>query len=276
MISASKFYSEWKRKVSSFRLLSQTKDYAENKQTWNIVILPPALSSNAADSETEEVPQDKLGEEDYLFEPAGEFKVQYEYSIGASCDSQDEEPLQPSKKKKERSKWRKSTEFINDISSTFPAPLADSHTELSRKSPFELWKIFFTEDLLKTIVVQTNLYANRDKNEDHFCVEKEELLNFLGVLLNLASHSLPGEQYYWSNQPDMEDSIVSKALIRKRFLTTKSKIHFVDNNTLDGSNKIEDRTILLHSECLLCKVWNVSWWAFNWRINGPILWTAQL
>ena len=60
MISASKFYSGSKRKVSSFRLLSQAKDHAENKQTRNIVILPPALSSTAADSETEEVPQDKL------------------------------------------------------------------------------------------------------------------------------------------------------------------------------------------------------------------------
>ena len=60
MISASKFYSGSKRKVSSFRLLSQAKDHAENKQTRNIVILPPALSSTTVDSETEEVPRDKF------------------------------------------------------------------------------------------------------------------------------------------------------------------------------------------------------------------------
>ena len=104
------------------------------------------------------------------------------------------------------------------------------------KSPFELWKVFFTEDLLETIVMQTNLYVNRDKNKDHICVDKEELLKFLGVLSGY--HSLPGEQNYWSNQPDMGDSIVSKALSRKRFLSIKSKIHFVDSNTLDGSNKM--------------------------------------
>ena len=68
-------------------LLSHAKDYAENKQIQNIVILPLALSSTAADSETEEVPQDKLGKEDYLFEPAGELEVEYEYSRGASSDN---------------------------------------------------------------------------------------------------------------------------------------------------------------------------------------------
>ena len=76
MISASKFYSGSKRKVSSLRLLSQARDYAENKQIQNMVILPPALSSTTADSETEEVPQDKLGEEDHLFEPVGEFEAE--------------------------------------------------------------------------------------------------------------------------------------------------------------------------------------------------------
>ena len=45
-------------------LLSHAKDYAENKQIQNIVILPLALSSTAAGSETEDVPQDKLGKED--------------------------------------------------------------------------------------------------------------------------------------------------------------------------------------------------------------------
>ena len=74
MISASKFYSGSKRKISSFRLFSQAKDHAENKQTPNFVILPLVLSK-AGDSETEEVPQDKLEEEDYLFEPAGKLEV---------------------------------------------------------------------------------------------------------------------------------------------------------------------------------------------------------
>ena len=70
-----------------FRFLSQANDYAENKQTRNIVILPLTLNSTAADRETEELPQDKHGEEEYLFEPAGELEVPYEYSSGANSDS---------------------------------------------------------------------------------------------------------------------------------------------------------------------------------------------
>ena len=86
--------------------------------------------------------------------------------------------------------------------------------------------------------MQTNLYANRNKNEFHFCVEKEELLEFLGVLSLAGYHSLLGEHHYRSHQPDMGVSIVSKELSRKRFLSKKSKIHFVDNNTLHRSNKM--------------------------------------
>ena len=151
MISASKFYSGSKRKVSSLRLLSQARDYAENKQIQNMVILPPALSSTTADSETEEVPQNKLGEEDYLFEPVGEFEAEYDYNSGASSESLNEEPVQLSKKKNKTPKWRKSTDFIIDISSTLPTRLGDSYTEFSGKSPFQLWKIFFTEDSWKQL-----------------------------------------------------------------------------------------------------------------------------
>ena len=68
-------------------------------KTWNIVILPPAFSSKAADSQREEVPQDRLGKEDYLFKPDGEAEVEYEYSCAASSDSQDEGPVQLPKKK---------------------------------------------------------------------------------------------------------------------------------------------------------------------------------
>ena len=158
---------------------------------------------------------------------------------------------------KETPKCRKSTDFINGISSILPSVFADRHTELSGKSPFELWKIFFTEDLMKTIVVQTNLYANRGKNEDHFCFEKEELLNFLVVLSLSGYHSLPGEQHHWSNQPDMGVSIVSKVLSRKCFLSIKSKIHFMDNNTLGGSNKMA-KIEPLCSTLSPSYVWNIS------------------
>ena len=68
-------------------------------KTWNIVILPPAFSSKAADSHREEVSQDRLGKEDYLFKPDGEVEVEYEYSCAASSDSQDEGPVQLPKKK---------------------------------------------------------------------------------------------------------------------------------------------------------------------------------
>ena len=83
-------------------LLSQGKDCSENKESQNIVILPSPLSSTAADSETQKEPQDKLGEENYLFEHSGGLEVEYEHSSHAVSDNLDEEPVQPSKRRRRK------------------------------------------------------------------------------------------------------------------------------------------------------------------------------
>ena len=44
--------------------------------------------------------------------------------------------------------------------------------ELKGKTPYEIWKSIFFTEMLKHIVLQTNLYANRDKNNERFKVLK--------------------------------------------------------------------------------------------------------
>jgi DNA excision repair protein ERCC-6 len=64
-------------------------------------------------------------------------------------------------------------------------------------------------------------------------------LRFIGILLLSGYNSLPKEQDYWSNQPDLGVGIVSSAMSSKRFLLIKSMIHLVDNTKLDtNSSKV--------------------------------------
>ena len=45
------------------------------------------------------------------------------------------------------------------------------------------------------LVYQTNLYANRDKNDPRFSAEEHEMRTFLGILLISGYHELPQENY---------------------------------------------------------------------------------
>ena len=75
------------------------------------------------------------------------------------------------------------------------------------------------------------LYARRDKNNSKFNIAIGELLRFLGINLLSGDHSLPYEQDFWSNQPDLGVPTVPEALSSKRFLQIKSMFHLVDNHT---------------------------------------------
>ena len=63
-----------------------------------------------------------------------------------------------------------------------------------------------------------------------FALKRKKLLNFFGVLSLSDYQPLPGEQHYWSNQPDMGVSIVSKVLSKKRFLSIKSRYDLVTSS----------------------------------------------
>ena len=69
----------------------------------------------------------------------------------------------------------------------------------------------------KYIVLQTNLYANRDENNEKFKVLECEMQKFLGIILLSGYHTVPEEQQYWSTQPDLRVEIVAKTMSRNRY-----------------------------------------------------------
>ena len=79
--------------------------------------------------------------------------------------------------------WRKKTEFIEQLEGEDCTPVLLEFPELDGESEFELWKRFVPVGIFEEIAKQTNLYANRDKNNDKFSVTPADLAQFLGVLL---------------------------------------------------------------------------------------------
>ena len=68
--------------------------------------------------------------------------------------------------------------------------------EFEGNTPYEIWKSIFSTEMLKYIVLQTNLYANRDKNNEKFKVSECEMQKFLGIILLSGYHTVPEEQQY--------------------------------------------------------------------------------
>ena len=53
--------------------------------------------------------------------------------------------------------------------------------EFERKTQYKIWKSTVLTEMLKHVVLQTNLYGNRDKNNEKFKVLKCEKQTFLGI-----------------------------------------------------------------------------------------------
>ena len=110
--------------------------------------------------------------------------------------------------------------------------------ELEGKTPYEIWKSIFSTEMLKYIVFQTNLYANRNKNNKKFKVLECEMQKCFGIILLSGYHTVPEEQQYWSTQPDLHAEIVAKTMSRNRYFEIKKYMHFADNLKLAPGNKM--------------------------------------
>lgn len=110
--------------------------------------------------------------------------------------------------------------------------------KLEGMTPYEIWKLIFSTEMLQHIVFQTNLYANRDKNVEKFIILEHEMEQFLGIILLSGYHLVPQEKLYWSTQPDFRVEIVAKTMSRNRYLEIKKYSHFADNLKLTADNKM--------------------------------------
>ncbi len=88
------------------------------------------------------------------------------------------------------------------------------------------------------IIEQTNLYANRDKNNPSFKLEKVPLMRFAGTIYLSGYHTLPKERLYWSKDSDVGVPIVREAITKNEFMNIKRYLHLADNQSLDKTDKM--------------------------------------
>ena len=93
--------------------------------------------------------------------------------------------------------------------------------------PIQFFKLYFKDDLVDKIVVETNNYAkNKLENKTlsknslwhSWCgTNREEFWAFIRVILNMGTMYLPNMQDYWSNNSNTKIYFFSNVFMRKRF-----------------------------------------------------------
>lgn len=128
-------------------------------------------------------------------------------------------------------KWNagKENSFYSNNKNEPPPFLGQSSVNISGETPFDYFTFFFTEDLMNTIVYQTNKYAI-EKGKDSLKLTNKELKVFLGINLAMTYIHYPRLRMYWSSVSSLRCSFIADAMTVNRFEEIRRYLHFVDNN----------------------------------------------
>ncbi|KAJ8970455.1 hypothetical protein NQ314_001227 [Rhamnusium bicolor] len=109
------------------------------------------------------------------------------------------------------------------------------------KDPYDIYKIFVTDEIIDYMVDQTNLYVQqigpirRSKTKSWVPTNHNEMETFIGILLWMGLFKLPKLRNYWSKNFLYENNI-SKTMTRNRFEQLLKMWHFNDNNDESYAN----------------------------------------
>jgi hypothetical protein len=132
-----------------------------------------------------------------------------------------------------------------DLSTSFK--YFDGHALVDNRviKPIDSFYQFITDDVLKLIVEQTNIYGEqrcvqRHGNCDEWKeVDRNQILAFLGIVFIMGFHRLPRIRDYWSQDRNLFTPAVADTMTRDDFYRIFSNIHLADNSRMHERNSNE-------------------------------------
>lgn len=102
-------------------------------------------------------------------------------------------------------------EPISDfIETTGPSDLIDKEQD---HTPFSVFKLLFSDEIINLVVQQTNLYAQQrymKTGKLYMKTTNQEIMTFLGINILMGIKRSPSYRDYWSSAPDLHDSHISQ------------------------------------------------------------------
>ena len=100
----------------------------------------------------------------------------------------------------------------------------------------DVFKLFFTDELMELIRDESNRYASQVMGSNFASwtpITTEELEAFFGFQLLMGLNPKPSVQDYWSTDPIFHYPPISDRISRDRYRDISRYFHLVDNNNLD-------------------------------------------
>ena len=108
---------------------------------------------------------------------------------------------------------------------------------LKEPEPVSVFRTFFTEEILHSIIDQTNIYgkgkkqsSNQRKTSKWKDVSKKEIESFLGLVILMGINGLPNIKLYWSKDMMFHNIFISSIMSRDRFLEIFYNLHLANNS----------------------------------------------
>ncbi|XP_042081882.1 piggyBac transposable element-derived protein 2-like [Haplochromis burtoni] len=133
----------------------------------------------------------------------------------------------------------------------FQVPDASFETPDALQSPFQYFKMLFTDEMIDHIAYHTNLYSAQELG-DTIKTSPKEIEDFLAILLFMGVFNFPSLEDYW--QHESRFSVIADIIPKKRFQLLRWFIHFSDNQQCNESQdrfkKIRPLFDMLCEQCL--------------------------
>lgn len=111
---------------------------------------------------------------------------------------------------------------------------SDSIDKLQCHTPFSIFNLLFSDEIMNMLVEQTNLYAfqrSQKTAKPYIQTNIQELKTFFGINLLMGIKRSPSYRDYWSSSPDLHDQYISSLMTVNRFGWLLSSLH-INNNVL--------------------------------------------
>jgi len=113
----------------------------------------------------------------------------------------------------------------------------DSQPKLCDKTPIELFRLFYDNEMSSMIRTETVRYA-RQKNNNHFDPTEIDITTFMGILLFSGYPSLPRQDMYWCRDEDLQTTFVSSLMTKNKFIAINKFLHLADNDNIGTTDKM--------------------------------------
>ena len=191
-------------------------------------------------------------------EPCGELDKENQPSTVNSADcpaNEDIEPhlatsakphAKPHAKPRDRYRWHKK-DFTRPNTAFSGPPLTEEVTSL--RTPLEYFRQFVSDDMIQSLITNTNEYRHQTKGTSLNTTTKE-IEKMVGMYLKMGLARMPGHRMYW--ETDTRYPPVADVMSRNRFQALLSSLHVVNNLTVPETEKKD-------------KLWKLRPWLDSFR-----------